>query len=102
MTEEDLALDMKDIPLPPIPVQRVLLELYWTYVQPVMPVLDRGRFMEEWENESVEFPFFSISLRCPPLCRLGISTNTHFPAAPYTTPITATAPKPDPLRSPQK
>ncbi|KAF8578646.1 hypothetical protein K439DRAFT_1638648 [Ramaria rubella] len=48
MIEEDLRLN---IPLPSQEVQDQLLELYWTYVQPVLPVLDKAKFLAEYNAE---------------------------------------------------
>lgn len=42
--EEDV-----DVRLPPIEVQDRLIELYFTYIHPLFPVLHRIRFMEEYE-----------------------------------------------------
>ncbi|KAG5219880.1 zinc cluster transcription factor [Salix suchowensis] len=42
--EEDV-----DVRLPPIEVQDRLIELYFTYIHPLFPVLHRKRFMEEYE-----------------------------------------------------
>ncbi|KIJ57338.1 hypothetical protein M422DRAFT_23378 [Sphaerobolus stellatus SS14] len=48
MIEEDLNLETR---LPTVDIQRQLLDLYWTYVQPVLPVLDKEKFMKEYEAE---------------------------------------------------
>ncbi|KAF8523917.1 fungal-specific transcription factor domain-containing protein [Hysterangium stoloniferum] len=47
MIEEDLRLDVE---MPPYHIQDQLLELYWTYVQPVLPVLDKGKFIAEYDT----------------------------------------------------
>ena len=45
-----LALDEEDVPitLPPLHVQDELLQLYFTYVHPTFPVINKSRFMSEY------------------------------------------------------
>ncbi|KAH8835572.1 fungal-specific transcription factor domain-containing protein, partial [Flagelloscypha sp. PMI_526] len=53
-----LALDEEDVPitLPPLHVQDELLQLYFTYVHPTFPVINKSRFMSEYHA----FGFVSI------------------------------------------
>ncbi|KAJ6503261.1 fungal-specific transcription factor domain-containing protein [Mycena vitilis] len=53
--EEDL-----DIELPPVHVQEHLLQLYFTYIHPVFPLLHKTRFLTEYNNRHISSPVPSL------------------------------------------
>jgi hypothetical protein len=45
VVEEDI-----EIELPPAQVQEHLLQLYFTYIHPVFPVLHKSRFLQDYKS----------------------------------------------------
>jgi hypothetical protein len=50
--EEDM-----DVELPPAPVQEHLLQLYFTYIHPVFPVIHKTRFLTEYNTRYAAIPY---------------------------------------------
>lgn len=44
-----------EVNLPPMAVQDRLVDLYFSYVHPMLPVIHKGRFLREWKEWSVLF-----------------------------------------------
>jgi hypothetical protein len=59
----------ESVTLPDAETQQELLEIYFAYVHPALPILHKKSFLEELRSGCViYFPFsddFSLSSRCP-------------------------------------
>ena len=59
-----------DVAMPPMHVQERLVNLYFTYMHPSMPMIHKAQFLADWKairNGCVNGPFPPLSPPSPPL-----------------------------------